>query len=152
MIYSRKFYSRFKSLLGKVTKIQKIWRNCLAAKQARQKITQSIHAKIEKSKELTAALSKDWNIIKCCPRFEVHVCSYSLEEFKRITMLNLKERENCQITRIFRAAEIDTHVIYVLPYHLNDEVIRYYQSVFGFRGGESYDKVYFVVPENVKRL
>ena len=67
-------------------------------------------------------------------------------------MLHLRHRENNQISRIFRAAETDTHVICVTPFRLEEEVIRYYKSVFGFQSGNAFDKVFFVFPENSKRL
>jgi len=43
-----------------------------------------------------------------------------MEEFKRLTVKNLKQKENNQITRIFKAYETDVNIIYVLPFQLHE--------------------------------
>lgn len=61
-------------------------------------------------------------------------------------MKNLKQRENNQITRIFRAAETDVNVIYVAPFQLHEEIIKYYNSIFQFNSNRIQDKLYFIIP------
>ena len=108
----------------------------------------NINNKIAKHNKLQKELCSQWNIIKTCNRYEIHVCSYSMEEFKRLTMKSLKQRENNQITRIFKAIETDVNIIYVLPFQLHEEIIKYYQSIFRFNSTNIQQKIYFIVPEN----
>ncbi len=146
MLFSKRFYSKFRSLLGKVLVIQRYWRTCLQTKRARRQVFEAIGAKLERHNNLQKEFSKNWNIIKTSNRFEIHICSYSLEEFKRITMKHLKQRENNQITRIFRAAETDVNVIYVAPFQLHEEIIKYYNSIFQFNSNHIQEKLYFIAP------
>jgi hypothetical protein len=78
MIFSKRFYKKFRSLLGKVLIIQRYWRSCLMTKRARKLVLQSIKEKLEKHSILQKELTKSWPIIKTSNRFEIHICSYSL--------------------------------------------------------------------------
>jgi hypothetical protein len=78
MLFSKRFYSKFRSLLGKVLVIQRYWRTCLQTKRARRQVFEAIGAKLERHNGLQKEFSKNWNIIKTSNRFEIHICSYSL--------------------------------------------------------------------------
>jgi IQ domain-containing protein H len=152
MIFSKKFYKNMSLLLRKVKIIQRHWRMCLLIKKSRQNVLANINDKIKRHEALQKEMSKQWNLIKTSNRYEIHVCSYSLEEFKRLTIRSLRQKENNQITRIFRALETDVNIIYVLPFQMGEEVIKYYHSVFGFNNSSIEQKIFFIVSENRARI
>jgi hypothetical protein len=42
--------------------------------------------------------------------------------------------------------ETDVNIIYVSPFQLPEEVMKYYQSIFNFHPHKMQEKIYFVVP------
>lgn len=48
---------------------------------------------------------------------------------RRMTIENLKQQENAQISRIFRLKDPNVDVIYVSPYVLSAEVTKYYMKI-----------------------
>ena len=87
---------------------------------------ETIALKMVKVEELSKKLMKEWDIAKTSRRIEIHICSYSVEEFKRLTTESFREKEVSQLTRIFKAIEADRFVIFVSPIRLSSEVLRYY--------------------------
>ena len=43
-------------------------------------------------------------------------------------------------------------VIYVLPFQMQEEIMKYYQSIFGFNSISIQQKIYFVVSENRMKI
>jgi hypothetical protein len=49
--------------------------------------------------------------------------------------------------------ETDVSVIYVCPFQLKEEIMKYYNSIFNFNQGNGLQqKIFFVVPENRTRI
>ena len=126
MIFDRKYAKKLKSLMRKVVVIQRHWKITLEYKRTRSKIMARISEKIDKSNSLIKKLMKNWELVKTSPKIEIHICSISMEEFKRLSFPHMRQRENCQLTRIFRVLEIDVSVIFVMPERMKGEVFRYY--------------------------
>jgi hypothetical protein len=43
-------------------------------------------------------------------------------------------------------------VVYVVPIEVNEDLMKYYQSIFSFNASKIEDKVHFIIPENISRL
>lgn len=68
-------------------------------------------------------LCKEWNE----KRVEIHIPSYSVEQFQRMSMSHFRHREGLQLSRLFCARDSNVEmVIYVSPLELDEEVIQYY--------------------------
>ena len=60
-----------------------------------------------------------------------------------------KQRENCQISRIFRLKDPNVDVIYVAPFMLTSEVTKYYMKILELVEVENAGgRLHIVVPEN----
>lgn len=71
-----------------------------------------------------------------------------MDEIKRITVENIVEKKNLQLTRIFRLSDPTISIIMVLPVELPTEVLNYYYRVLELSGVPGYrDRLYFLVPE-----
>lgn len=52
---------------------------------------------------------------------------------------------NIQITRIFNLKNVNKHIIYILPYHLDEETINYYYKIMELEEIPNYkDRVSFI--------
>lgn len=153
MIFSKRFYKNLTGLLKKVKVIQKYWRMCLLVRKTRRSILERMENKLQLHKKLQKEFCSQWNFIKTAQRFEIHISSYSLEEFKRLSTKNVKQKENVQISRIFRAMETDVSVIYVCPFQIKEDILKYYYSIFNFNQLNSIQqKIYLITPENRSRI
>ena len=90
-----------------------------------------------------------WPAIKQQKRVEIHINSYSIEELRRLSLEKYKQRENCQISRIFRLKDPNVDVIYVAPFMLTSEVTKYYMKILELVEVENAgSRLHIVVPEN----
>lgn len=89
MNFDIKYTKKLKSLMQKVKVIQRYWRVALAYRRGREQLMDRLSMKIEKVKQLTSGMVKNWEFIKSSPRVEVHVCAIALEEFKRLSIGDL---------------------------------------------------------------
>lgn len=98
----------------------------------------------------------NYQLIKTSRKVEVHIGSLSFEQFKRITIENRSHFEMSQISRVFKALESpDTFIIYVTPFQLSDDLIKYYQRLFKIATRSDQvmkERVYFIYPENTQRI
>lgn len=60
---------------------------------------------------------------------EIHINSSFVNELKRLTSEKFPQRENCQITRVFRLRDPFLTIVYVSPIPLTEELISYYMKV-----------------------
>jgi hypothetical protein len=65
-----------------------------------------------------------------------------------MTIENLKQQENAQISRIFRLKDPNVDVIYVAPYELSAEVTKYYMKILELLEIDN-SRLHIIVPENV---
>lgn len=151
MNLDRNYTRKLKSLMKKVLIIQQHWRRSLARRRIRERVMANMVAKIERSKQLTEALMSKWETLKTSPRIEIHICSISIEEFKRLSFSNLRQRESSQLTRVFRALETDITVIFVMPSRMKGEVFRYYERLFALdnRGAIFRERLTFITLEEL---
>lgn len=90
-----------------------------------------------------------WKDIKTKRWIEIHINSYSIDEWKWSTMEKFKHWENSQISRIFAVKDPKIDVIYVTPFALTSEVYDYYKKILELGEIENPEKWFTViVPEN----
>ncbi len=90
-----------------------------------------------------------WTDIKCKRRVEIHINSYSVDEFKRSSMEKLKHRENAQISRIFSVKDPKVDVVYISPFTLTNEVYDYYRKILELGELEKPEERFnVIIPEN----
>ena len=59
----------------------------------------------------------------------------------------------CQLTRIFRAMQTDVNVIFITPYQLSNEILRYYERIFEMEMKDTIkDKLFFVSLEETANI
>lgn len=104
-------------------------------------------------KEMMQEFRQKWPMIKQRRRVEVHINSFSVEEIKRISMEKFLQRENSQLSRIFKLKDPNVEIIYVMPFQMTSDVLGYYMKILEI--GEVQDiqsRLHFVVPDNINRF
>lgn len=102
-----------KKVLSKVVFIQRKFRSYLQYAQTKEKIRGIQEEKIAKFKEMQREFRENYrrNEITRKVKYEIHVCSMSPSEWQRVTTENLNERQNAELSRIFRIATKSTPLI-----------------------------------------
>ncbi|EAR96432.2 IQ calmodulin-binding motif protein (macronuclear) [Tetrahymena thermophila SB210] len=116
-------------------------------------IQKMLKEKEKKYEKIMSDFKDNWGNIKKQERYEIHICSYSLDVFQRITMINLNERQNSQILRIFSLQDPNVNIIYVVPGNLLQDIQNYLQKLFQINHKEEYLKrIHFIIPENIDKF
>ena len=107
----------------------------------------------ERQQERSTYFKLNWSTIKEGSRVEVHLPSYSMDKFQRLTMSHFRHREALGLTRLFALRDPSLEMIYVLPLEANSEVINYYWKVLEVAGVvNAQSRVHFVFPENSNKF
>ncbi|CAE8652298.1 unnamed protein product, partial [Polarella glacialis] len=95
-------------------------------------------------------LGQDWFQAKHMRRVEVHVCSLTVAESRRNSMVSYQAMQTVQIARIFRLMDPKRDVIFVAPRFLHEDILDYYAKIMQFRGVKNPPgRFQVVVPENM---
>jgi hypothetical protein len=70
---------------------------------------------------------------------------------QRMTIENLKQLENAQISRIFRLKDPNVDVIYVAPYIFSTELTKYYMKILELLEIDNH-RLHIIVPENANKF
>ncbi|KAL4504491.1 hypothetical protein ABPG72_009937 [Tetrahymena utriculariae] len=109
--------------------------------------------KEKKYEKILSDFKENWKNIKKHERYEIHICSYSLDVFQRITMTHLNQRQNSQIIRIFQLQDPNVNIIYIVPGNLLQDIKNYLQKLFLINHKEEYLKrIHFIIPENIHKF
>lgn len=121
-------YNKMQDILKKIKLIQTMWKCYLKLKNTRETIRNNMLKLIERFEERQAVFKKNWEQIKLEKRVEIHINSLSMAEIKRLTTEKFLQKENCQLSRIFKLLDPNVNIIYVCPFALSPEVIAYYNK------------------------
>ena len=104
-------------------------------------------------REMMDEFQQKWPFIRSKKRVEVHICSISIDELKRISMEKFLQRENAQLSRIFSLKDPEVEVIYVTPFQMTSEVLGYYMKILEIGEVNSpQDRFHIIVPDNVNKF
>lgn len=143
----RRDYRRLKILIGKVVTIQRVWKGWGEGRKGRELRKKRAEKEYDAFLERMEEFKRDWPEIKLKRRVEVHICSFSFEEMKRLTMEKFVQRQNSQICRIFRLKDPNIEIVYVAPFDLSPEIINYFHKVLELSGVPNYkERLHFVWP------
>merc|ERR1719277_2692091 len=95
-------------------------------------------------------LAQDWFQSRQLRRVEVHICSLTLPEARRLRMEGFQSLQAAQVARIFRLLDPKRDVIFVAPKMLHKDILDYYAKIMQFRGVRNPPgRFQIVVPENM---
>ena len=115
--------------------------------------------KNQKEKEITKfydlfnEFKANWEFLKYQKRYEIHINSLSFNEYKNTTIANFTEKQILQLNRLINLIDPNISIIYITPYEINEDIIKYYYSILeklGIKNIES--RLIFVVPDANKFL
>ena len=143
----RRDFRRLRILIGKVRTIQRAWKGWEEGRRGREERRKRAEEEYERFLQRMEEFKRDWAEIKLKRRVEVHICSFSFEEMRRLTMEKFVQRQNSQICRIFRLKDPDIEIVYVAPFDLSPELISYYHKILDLAGIPNYkERLHFVWP------
>ncbi|KRX06754.1 Protein kinase-like domain [Pseudocohnilembus persalinus] len=150
MFLGRKQFEKYLSFYRKVKKIQNCAKIYLGFKRTKKRIQQKNEQIYQQFQELQARFKEEWGIIQNKQRIEVHINSFSFDEIKRITMQKQMQRENLQISRIFRLRDPLLTIIYICPFEISQEITEYYYKILELGNVADFrSRLYFITPQNL---
>lgn len=142
-------YKQLKFLIAMATVIQRKYRLWQIKHKTRKKIKKINADSYKVWLKMQEEFRKNWGTIKTEKRVEIHINSFSLSEMQRLSTEKFKQKENSQMSRIFRVKDPLLDIIYISPYPLTKEITDYYQKIMELVEIENPESRFtIVVPEN----
>ena len=145
---------KIKQMIRQIIIIQKAYRIHRQYMQTKRKIVQkceerikNFHAK-QKEFEETYRMKELTKQVK----YEVHINSYSVSDWQRFSTENLLQKQNEDISRIFRIlgsdnnSAIEIRIVYVSALPLSQQILNYYFKLLELGGAKDYRSKIFIVP------
>ena len=76
----------------------------------------------------------NWSTMKNEKRLEIHINSLGYDNFKRATTNNYREKQNLQISRMFRLRDPNLEIVIVTSIELPIEIMAYYVKILDVCG------------------
>ena len=141
-------YQFLKAINTNVIFLQSHYRSFIVRKKVNKILEQekiSIHNKFM---ELFNDFKLRWDKIQSGHRIEIHFYSISRDSYNNCLIDKYSLKEALQLNRLIRLVDPNIEIIYILPFHINDEILTYYVSLLeniGIKNIE--DRLHFFVPE-----
>ncbi|CAD8110896.1 unnamed protein product [Paramecium sonneborni] len=142
-----KRFQQLKKLYKSALYIQRYFRRKQLKEQTKQKVFQRTNLIFKEFQKRQEVFQENWNQYKLYQRIEIHLSSLCYSEYQRLTMDKFIQKENAQISRIFRAINPQVEIIYVCAYEQDKDILMYYERMFELHQ-VSFKKVRFLTPEN----
>lgn len=80
---------------------------------------------------------------------EIHLNSLGYDDFKKFSVLNYNNRQNFQLSRIFRLINPNVELIYISPEEIPMDILAYYLKILEVSGAEDVaNRIHILYPEN----
>ena len=139
--------------LFKINLLQSHIRTYLIKKKYKTILKNEKEKEITKFYDLFNEFKANWDFLKYQKRYEIHINSLSYNEYKNTTIANFTEKQILQLNRLINLIDQNISIIYITPYEINEDIIKYYYSILeklGIKNIES--RLIFVVPDANKFL
>ena len=149
LAYHRYHFLKMKNI--NATYLQSYYLSFISQKKIK-KILEEEKIKIHnKFLELLNDFKSRWDKIQNTPRIEIHYFSIAKDSYNNCLIDKFSLKEALQLNRLIRLVDPNIEIIYILPFHLNDEILTYYISLLENLGVKKIeDRLHFLVPEAVE--
>ncbi|CAK90310.1 unnamed protein product (macronuclear) [Paramecium tetraurelia] len=144
-------FQQLKTLYKSTIYIQKYFRRKQQKELTKQRVLQRTNSIYKEFLQRQTMFQDNWNQYKLYPRVEIHLSSLNYSEYQRLTMDKFIQKENSQISRIFRAIDPQVEIIYICAYEQDKDILMYYERIFEMHQ-VSFKKVRFLTPENADKF
>ena len=122
-------YNILKYKLFQTIKIQSEMRKYIIRKSVKDLLKKEKEYRHIKFIELLNQFKSEYQKIQDSYRVEVHINSLSYDNYKNTTIGKFSEKENLQLNRLIRLIDPNVEIIYISPYRIQEEILRYYFSI-----------------------
>lgn len=145
-------YNNFKQLrflMKQATTIQGRYRLWQLKNQTQKKLKKLRADQLEAWRDMQKSFKELWPTMKREKRIEIHINSFSLSQMQRMSIEKFKQKENCQISRLFAIKDPNVEIIYICPFPLTNEIYDYYLKILELVEIENPElRLKIIVPEN----
>lgn len=149
----RRRFKQMKSHHKKICRIQTFYRLYRIINISKSLIQDKLNEQMEQWQIMMNELRENWSTIKTEKRVEIHINSMSFNSDTNCTISKFTEKQNNQLCRLINLKDPNVEIIYVTPYELPEDVIKYYFSILSTIGVQNVQqRVTFITPEANKIL
>ena len=146
-------YNILKYTLLQTIRIQSTFRKFIVKKEVKEFLDKEKELKHVKFLENLNFLKSEWNSIQESNRFEIHINSLSYDNYKNTTIGKYSEKENLQLNRLIRLFDPNLEIIYISPYKIQEEILRYYFSILENVGIMNIEeRFHLIIPDSVENF
>lgn len=133
--------------------IQRFFRKKLLKLDFENKVEDKNRKIVDNFERRQSKFAKEYKTIKEEKRIEIHLASVEVDEEKRLTMDYFPERQNVQLSRIFRLKDPNLIIIFLSAVDLQPELLTYYYRMMELAGIDDYrERLIFMTPELANRF
>jgi hypothetical protein len=94
-----------------------------------------------------------WSQLKNEKRLEIHINSLGYDKFKRTTTNNYREKQNLQMSRMFRLRDPNLEIVIVTSTELPIDIMAYYVKILDVCGiPDAANRIHIIHPENSEKF
>ena len=136
---------------NQVIKIQTWYRGMLTYNEIQKKLEYIRQIKKENFNSIQESFKENWNDINELPRIEIHLNSLSYSNYKNTTIDKFSEKESLQLNRLIRLIDPNIEIIFISPYEISDDILKYYFSILNTIGITNIEnRFHLIVPQCAK--
>ena len=131
-----------------VTFLQSHYRRYIVQKKAKIILEEERNNVHNKFMDIYNDFKLRWEKIQNSSRVEIHYYSISNDSYNNCLIDKYSLKEALQLNRLIRLVDPNIEMIYILPFHINEEILTYYISLLESMGIKKIeDRLHILVPE-----
>ena len=144
-----KKYKILKVINSQSIVIQKFFRGYIKRKNIENELNNFRNDIHKKYLEIMNTFKKKWDENQDKERIEIHINSLSYDSYTNCKIDKFILKESLQLNRLIRLIDPNLEIIYILPFHLSEEIVSYYYTTLKAVGIDNIEKrVHFLIPES----
>lgn len=149
----KKYYKKVKQFKSNFIFIQNWMRICFNYKILKRKIFMIYKSYQMEFDQRQEEFKREWSMIKDQKRLEIHINSLGFDKFKRKTTNNFVNKQNLQLSRIFRLRDPNLEQVIITSTETPIELMAYYVKILEVSGiQDPASRIHFLFPENAEKF
>ena len=136
---------------SQIVHIQAWYRLMKTRREVQKDLLEIRQYKKETFTSIQSSFRDNWDASTDLTKIEIHINSLSYSNYKNTTIDKYPEKENLQLNRLIRLIDPNVEMIYISPYEISDDILKYYFSILNTIGISNIEnRFHLIVPEYAK--
>ena len=146
LAYNR--YTFLKIMNINVIYLQSHYRRYIVEKKMKELIEEKRNQMHEEFMKIFNDFKAQWEKIQDSSRIEIHINSISYDSYTNCLIDKYTMKESLQLNRLIRLVDPNIEIIYILPFHISDDILNYNFAILENMGIKDIEnRLHLIVPE-----